>query len=286
MKRLLPLEKNKDLKSGTAHVRYEFLDLLRGILMICVIVYHLLYDLTAIVGINIPWLSTLSAWYFEQITAGGFIFVSGICANFSRNNLRRGVTLVLWGFVITVATFILEMTSDMFSGTFIRFGILTCLGFCNILTGFFSDKIFDKINKYAGAALSIILYLFTRGVPMCEQTYLNTKVYTGFLGIERFPLIYLPEKMYTISGLEAIGLPSRNFLSADYFPLIPFFFLFMFGYFVWKILENKKITQRVGHISLKPFNFIGRHSIWVYLLHQPALAVILGIILLVSGKLF
>ena len=274
------------LADSQVKTRYEFLDFLRGLMMISVIFYHFMYDLVDIMGMDIPWFGTTGAWYWQQITAGTFIFLSGVCCNFSRNNTKRGVRLFMWGVLITVVTLCIDLADEMFHGIFIYFGILTCLGCCGILLGFFKDKLWDKIHPAVGAPVSILLYLFTRGIYMCGKGVKLTGVYRGFLGIERLPLIWLPHKLYTYVGLEPFGLPTESFSSSDYFPIIPFFFLFMFGYFSWKLIKNTKFINKIAHFRFKPINFVGEKSIWFYLLHQPIIALVLGAVMLFSGKLF
>lgn len=275
-----------DTNTLTTKKRYEFLDLLRGIMMVSVMTYHFLYDLVDILGISMPWFDTVGAWYWEQITAGTFIFLCGVCCNFSRNNVKRGVKLILWSLVISGVTLCLDLASDMFSGIFIRYGILTCLGCCSVLLGYFQEKVFDKVKPVIGTVINLALYLFTKGVAMPHKGVALTGAYRGFLGIERLPLVWLPEKLYTYQGLALFGLPSYEFNSADYFPLVPYLFLFLAGYYCWKLIKDTKVVDKVAHLSVKPLNFIGRQSIWFYLLHQPVFAVILGVVLLATGGLF
>lgn len=271
--------------------RYEFIDLLKGIMIISVVLYHFCWDLADIVGFKgvENFLNSTSAWYWQQITCGAFIFMSGICCHFSRNNLKNGARVLGFGLIITVVTFIAEivmMKANMGSGVFIWFGILHFIGCACLLMGL-CRKFFDKIPAWLGAPLNLLLYLFTRGVYI-----LTDKIPAGYLGLtwgageaHRLRLIQLPEILYSKTGLEWLGFRTAAFSSSDYFPLIPWFFLFLAGFYFWTLIKDTKFVERTRSINCKPINEIGRNTIWVYLIHQPVLIVITAIIALCAGKL-
>ena len=63
-----------------------------------------------------------------------------------------------------------------------------------------------------------------------------------------------------------------GFFSTDYFSLIPWIFLFVAGYFLHRVLEEEGLNEKLfakGNVPV--LNWIGRHSLIVYLLHQPIL---------------
>ena len=82
----------------------------------------------------------------------------------------------------------------------------------------------------------------------------------------------LPDTLYRNNLTAYLGFPPRDFFSTDYFSLLPWFFLFLTGYFLFHIASknnwNEKLFAR-GRFPL--LNWIGRHSLIVYLLHQPVL---------------
>ena len=68
-----------------------------------------------------------------------------------------------------------------------------------------------------------------------------------------------------------------HIFSSDYFSLFPWFFLFLSGYFLYRIVFEKGIASplkdwKTGNVF---FDFLGRHSLVFYLLHQPLLYLIL-----------
>ncbi|MBQ6381604.1 MAG: DUF1624 domain-containing protein [Clostridia bacterium] len=270
--------------------RYELIDFLKGIMIISVVLYHFAWDLADIAGFKAVenFLGTNIAWYWQQISCGTFIFLSGVCCHFSRNNLKNGARVLGFGIIITIVTYIAEMVMHLvgFGGVFIWFGILHFIGCACLLMGL-CQKAFDKVPALVGAPLGLILYLFTRGV------YILTKdIPGGYLGLtfgaheaERLRLIQLPHTLYALSGMEWLGFPTAQFSSSDYFPLIPWIFLFLSGYYFWNLIKDTKFRKKTNHFGIGFINKIGRNTIWVYLIHQPVLVVITAIIALACGKL-
>lgn len=270
--------------------RYELIDFLRGIMIISVVLYHFAWDLADIAGFEgvARFLDTNIAWYWQQISCGTFIFISGICCHFSRNNLKNGARVLGFGIIITVVTFIAEIVMNKlgYGGVFIWFGILHFIGCACLIMGLCS-KAFDKIPSAIGAPVSLVLYLLTRGVYI-----LTEKIPAGYIGLTfgaheagRIRLIQLPHELYIHPGLEWLGFDTLSFSSADYFPIIPWFFLFLSGYFFWNLIKDTKFRKKTERINAKFINKIGRNTIWVYLIHQPVLIVITAIIALAFGKL-
>ena len=71
--------------------------------------------------------------------------------------------------------------------------------------------------------------------------------------------------------LYPVGFMYQGFSSADYFPLMPWLFLFIMGTVLggWclKNRENRILTAPLP----APMTFLGRHSLLIYLIHQPVL---------------
>ena len=76
-----------------------------------------------------------------------------------------------------------------------------------------------------------------------------------------------------------LGLYNDSFYSADYFSLLPWIFMFLFGAFIGKYAKAGAFPQWSYRRHSKALAFIGRNSLWVYLAHQVVIYTILYIFL-------
>ena len=68
------------------------------------------------------------------------------------------------------------------------------------------------------------------------------------------------------TGVTAVlGFPPAGFYSSDYFPLLPWLFLFWVGYYLWLLIRSWKPLQR----KVPVFSALGRLCLPVYVVHQP-----------------
>lgn len=237
--------------------RYGLLDALRGLCVLSMVCYHAMYDLVNIFGVPVPWLNGLPGYLWQQSICWTFILLSGLCWSLSRRHIQRGLLLTACGAAVTLVTW-LAMPTEL-----ILYGILTLLGlsalFLNLLHVLF-QKLHWGISPRAGLVLSLALFFLLREVPQ------------GYLGFEGLRLWELPAGLYQFQFLAPLGFPAPGFSSSDYFPLIPWFFLYLAGYFLWQLLSGQEKALAVLRRSgLRPLSFAGRHSLLIYLLHQPVL---------------
>ena len=90
----------------------------------------------------------------------------------------------------------------------------------------------------------------------------------------QFPIdtdLNLPEGLYRFRILAPLGFPDPAFRSSDYFPLLPWLFLFFTGFHLYRIVEKSAALQRAARVKIPLLSALGRHTLWVYLLHQPLL---------------
>ena len=78
--------------------------------------------------------------------------------------------------------------------------------------------------------------------------------------------------------LYPLGLTASDFASADYFPVIPYIFMYFAGRGLYKPVNNGWMPDRLYHMRPGVLAFIGRHSLLIYVLHQPLLLGILWLI--------
>lgn len=244
--------------------RIPFLDELRGLSILLMVLYHGAYDLVVFFGADISAFSSPALQFFVPFFAGVFIAVSGVCCRFSRSNLRRGAICLGLGLGLTL------FTALFLPSQAIWFGILHLLGCCMLLAGA-SRRLWEGASPL-WALLFGALFLATFSVPSRRAV--------GLPGLWQLPL---PGVLFSSPVLFPLGFPGEGFASADYFPLIPWAFLFFAG-----VLCSRPFAKREGPSFLYrnhlPFlAAVGRHTIWVYLLHQPAIFLLLGLLSLLKG---
>ncbi len=236
--------------------RIHLIDELRGVAIIFVVFYHLFYNLETVGGIdlgffNTPWFGTV-----RYVNTALLVLLSGISCNFSRSNLKRGAVCFLIGCGITAVTY-------FFLPQFlILFGVLHMFGLCMLLYGLLRPLL-DKISPVIGILAGLFLFITMWNVP------------TGYITLFGFR-IDLPYQLYSTFYLFPLGFPGTGFYSADYYPLIPWFFMFLTGGFLGVFIKEKRLPPYMdflydGRIHSRFLAFTGRHTLLIYLIHQPLL---------------
>ncbi len=245
-------------KSITPSSRVGLLDELRGFAIVCMVVYHALYDLKYMFGVDVP--IFFDSWFgiIRDIFAGMFIFISGTACRYSSNNMKRGIQCFFIGMVMT---FVLPF----FTGGTILFGILHFMGISMMIYGL-SEKALDKLPALVGLILCVLLYIFTMNVQ------------SGYLGIGSLLQIGLPQKAYDVGVLFPLGLHSKGFYSSDYFPLLPWLFVFVAGSYFGVYCKAGILPKFFYNTHIKWLATVGRYTIWIYVLHQPILYLIFNLI--------
>ena len=131
-----------------------------------------------------------------------------------------------------------------------------------------------KIPARAGLMSSTVLLFIFRNIN------------DGNLGFENIILYRLPDFLYE-HGMPGtfLGLQDKNFSSADYFSFIPWYFLFIKGYFICRVILKHRAAKGltglpdVFHKGIPVLETLGQHSLLVYMLHQPVILLILSFIL-------
>ena len=243
---------------------YGLLDTVRGVCILSMVAYHGMYDLVDIFGLPSAWYTGLPGYIWQQSICWTFILLSGMCWQLSRRHVKRGLLLVGCGAAITLITW-LVMPSQR-----ILYGVLNLLGLSALLL-IPLDKVFRKIPAWAGLVGALLLFALTKNVSR------------GSLGFEGLVLCRLPRWLYATDLLAVVGFPSPSFWSTDYFPLLPWFFLFCAGYFLWSLLDKSPRAKELLRPGLRPLSFLGRHSLAIYLIHQPALMAVFSVLGRIAG---
>ena len=248
------------MENSQKRPHYGALDTLRGLCVISMVLYHAMYDLVYLKGFPAPWYGDWPGYLWQQSICWTFILLSGMCWQLSRHHVKRGLLLVGCGAAISLITW-LAMPSQR-----ILYGVLNLLGLSALLL-IPLDKLFRKVPAWAGLGGALLLFALTKNVSR------------GSLGFEGLVLCPLPEWLYATDLFAVAGFPSPTFWSTDYFPLLPWFFLFCAGYFLWGLLSQSERAKELLAPGVRPLSFLGRHSLIIYLAHQP---VLMGVFLAVG----
>lgn len=224
----------------STHNRFWEIDLLRTIAIVGMITFHTLdllyyFDLYPTNMLYGPW------WWTRRVNAGAFIFLAGVALTitYSRRKrmsgfMLRGLRIFGWGMALTLLTLLISRTQ------YIRFGILHFFGIAFILAPFFLR--FRFINLILGTAL----------------------LAAG---------IYLWGTSFDFPWLLWLGLRPHHFYTLDYFPLLPWFGIFLFGMFFGKILYPQGNRRFNIHEFTDPvtsaLTLPGRHPLVIYLAQWP-----------------
>lgn len=232
--------------------RLSILDELRGVAIILMVIYHTVYQ-------GVLWGVLPTVWLdhpIVELSGMGarllFITLAGICASFSRHNIRRGLEVLLCGFVITGVTLLITPEEAVY------FGILHFLGVSMILYGL-SKGLWKKISPIIGAIICSVIYNMGYEILYEEMWLANIK------SIE--VIANLSNEGY----LNVVGLPENSFYSSDYFPLIPWGFLFLSGTFLGQVVMKYKEKMSTVGGYLGGLAFLGRHSLLIYMIHIPVI---------------
>ena len=229
--------------------RIEIIDAMRGLAVVLMVIHHLLYNLTAFFDAP-SWLFTNPVFdVLHYIFAGLFIFLSGVSSRFSRGNVQRGSIAMVLAMLITYVTYRMDMP--------IWFGVLHLLGFSMIFFGL-AQKLIDLVPRKAAPFIYITL------------------IVAGALFKTYVPIV--SENPWLRDILSVLGWPQPGFRSFDYFPILPWIFVFLLGTWAGIYIRDRKLPGWFYEAKPPIFPAIGRKSMLIYILHQPVLyAVMMGI---------
>ena len=232
--------------------RYETLDTVRGLALASMIAYHASWDLVYMFGVDWPFYHSFGAHVWQQSICWTFILLSGYCFSLGRHQFRRGLTVFACGALITAVTWFF-MPSNL-----VLFGVLTLLGSSTLLLASLRRPL-SRVPPGLGLTAGFALFLLTRDVN------------AGYLGFEGTRLFRLPAGSRNLAT-AFLGLPPAGFFSTDYFSLFPWFFLFLTGFYLFRLRpEEERKSLRLPIVTA-----MGRHSLVIYMLHQPVIYALLA----------
>lgn len=224
--------------------RIDSVDALRGLAIVLMLVHHFLYDLVAFLDAP-DWLYTNPVLdIFHYIFAGLFITLCGVSSRFSRSNLKRGLITLGVACGISLVTYIIDMP--------IRFGVLHLLAVCMLFFAL-TEKLINRIPRW------IMLVFSVAGAAISAWCVNNIEIQSEHLWI--------------------LGWTYNGFESFDYFPILPWIFVFLFGTWAGYYIKEQKFPRLFYTAKIPVLPAIGRHSLIIYIVHQP---VLLGLTMLIK----
>ena len=224
--------------------RYQLIDILRGVAIVLMVVYHFCYDLShfQLAGFDFYrdpfWLNlrTLIVSLFLGLVGISLVLAAehGIS---KRRYFRRLGLLLLFALAISINSYF------MFPGRTIFFGILHFIAFASVAGLIFVP--WPTVSLAAG------------------------------LGIISLDLVY-QHPVFNQAWLQWIGLMTHKPVTEDYVPVIPWFGVVLIGIFMGHQLLRRPAWQVPrswqSNIPLaRGLALAGRHSLIIYVLHQPIL---------------
>ncbi|WP_420409239.1 heparan-alpha-glucosaminide N-acetyltransferase [Hoeflea sp.] len=229
--------------------RIEALDMARGVALFAMATYHFAWDLEFF-G-YIPAGSTGDGWLkiYARLIAGSFLFLAGVSLALAHGNgLRPRAFAKRLGVIVIAAAAISIATYFATPDSFIFFGILHAI------------------------ALSSVIGLVFLPLPWVMA------VLAGIVCVS-LPQFYRDD-FFNSTWLYWIGLHTVPPRSNDFVPLAPWLGPFLIGLGLTQLAVKVGMVGRAaaldtGHRALsRAVRFCGRHSLAVYLLHQPILLVL------------
>jgi uncharacterized membrane protein len=237
--------------TSSTHIkrRIPLIDVLRGVALAAMAVYHFSWDLSffslADLGVTEHplWIA------FARSIAGSFLALVGVSLTLAHSDgvkwkpfLQRLAMIVAAALAITLASYITDPDGV------ILFGILHCIAVSSVL-------------GLAFLRLPSPVVIATAIACLAAPTLLASPAFNGL-------------------GLVWLGLGSEVIPSNDYNPLLPWFGMVLAGVAIARIVPRDKWPGwEPRDVGSRMLALIGRHSLLFYLVHQP---VLLGILYAVT----
>ena len=226
-------------------------DALRGLALLNMLVYHAMYDWVYIFGHPSGWydIGDTPCHVWQQYICWSFLLLSGYSVSLAKNPWENGLITAGCAVVLSAVTILLRPTEAIW------FGVLH-LNACAVLLTCLVRPALERLPAAPALAGCAALFALTNQLPW------------GYLGFERWHLAAVPAALYQ-ANLFWLGLPNlTRFASADYFPLLPWVFLFWCGVFAARLWRP---APSAPPKALAPLCAIGRHTLPLYMLHQPVI---------------
>jgi uncharacterized membrane protein len=247
--------------AGEPPQRIDAVDALRGGAICMMIVYHAAFDLNWFHIINADFNHHPFWLGFRDLIVTSFLLLVGISLLLAR---RAGISRArFWRRIALVGACAMLVTAGSYAAfpkTFITFGILQCIVVSSILSWPLTRFpraawMVGLAAIVAGAAIGVTLFdpPWSSGVALFDQPWLNW-----------------------------VGWVTRRPATEDYVPLLPWFGVVLVGISVggWLMERRLHALKRISRASPRWLTWLGRHSLLVYMIHQP---IMIGLLRVLHG---
>lgn len=228
--------------------RHLLVDVLRGVAIVLMMVYHFSFDLAYFHWLDIDFYNDPAWQAFRALIVSLFLGLVGVSLYLAagkglhwRRYLRRLALLAACAALVSLGSYL------VFPRSMIYFGILHFILVASILG--------LALVRFHWLNLALGLVLVWVGVSL------------------RHPLFDHP-------ALNWVGLMTHKPVTEDYVPLLPWFGVVLLGIFVGRLLYSEPLPAlarwRSDHPLVRLLALGGRHSLLIYMLHQPLFFAILA----------
>lgn len=261
------------------------------------IAFHACYDLVSLYGVSLTWFVFPYIDLWRNSIAWVFIFLAGIMCAYSVHKIKRCVVYLVCAFLIYVVTTLVAVDIP------INFGIIFCLGMSTAVVTLVSymlslaskTALFLKVNTIIPSFMVKVgtLILLCAMLGLFGITYHIPHGYISF-----FQYTWrLPACLYSSYITAAFGFAPSYFQSGDYYPIFPYVFLYSGGALAGWLSKSYVMTLQTARshkesvtlthgfsVALLVYGLtfiknllalMGRHSLQIYVLHQPLLCVLI-----------
>jgi len=232
----------------TSQSRSDLIDSLRGIAVALMVIYHFSYDLTYFRIVIFDFHHHLFWLSFRSFIVSLFLGIVGVSLYLAHHKGIRWKAARQRIFILLACSLLISLVSYfLFPGRTIVFGILHFITVASLIALMFVR--YPLVSLLVGVTLIII------GNKVSHETFNQLWIHW-------------------------LGLTTHRPKTEDYVPILPWLGVVLCGLTVGHLLLKTSIGQRIlasqNVVSRsRLLTWAGRHSLWIYMLHQPVLFALL-----------
>ena len=224
--------------------RLPALDITRGAALLAMVIYHTGWDLSAL-GLAGAGLRENPLWQlFGHLIAANFLMLAGVSLHLAHGGgFNRSAFLRRLALVAGAAALVTGATGYLFPQQFIFFGILHAIALGSVLALPFLRA--PPALVVLAAGLTLMLPALVKGAAFSSP-------------------------LFSSLGLIWLGLGDEVPPTQDFVPVFPWFGFVLLGVLLARVVDLSRFAApEPARQPAKIASFAGRHSLVVYLVHQP-----------------